>query len=58
VAKIYYATQTGSGPPELTLFCNSPSRLSEGYRRYLLLDLCESFGLRGTPVRMKFRRSE
>ena len=57
-ARIYYATQTGTGPPELSLFCNSPSRLSDSYRRYLLLDLCDTFGFHGTPVRFKFRKSE
>jgi GTP-binding protein len=58
VAKIYYATQTGSRPPEITLFCNAPSRLSDPYRRYLLLDLCDTFEFHGTPVRLKFRKSE
>src|SRR6185369_9753604 len=57
-ARIYYATQTSTGPPELTLFCNAPSRLSDSYRRYLLLDLCDTFGFHGTPVRFKFRKSE
>jgi len=57
-AKVYYGTQTGRRPPEVTLFCNSPSRLSESYRRYLLLDLCDTFGFHGTPVRLKFRKSE
>jgi len=57
-ARIYYATQTSTGPPELTLFCNAPSRLSDSYRRYLLLDLCDTFGWYGTPVRFKFRKSE
>jgi GTP-binding protein len=56
--RIYYATQTHVGPPEFTLFCSAPSRLTDGYRRYLLLDLCDTFGLRGTPVRFKFRKSE
>jgi GTPase len=58
VAKIYYATQTGTSPPELTLFCNAPSRLSEAYQRYLLLDLRDTFGFPGTPVRLKLRKSE
>jgi GTP-binding protein len=57
-ARIYYATQTATRPPELTLFCNAPSRLSDSYRRYLLLDLCDTFGFHGTPVRLKFRKSE
>jgi GTP-binding protein len=58
VARVYYGTQTGRRPPEITLFCNSPSRLTESYRRYLLLDLCATFGFHGTPVRLKFRKSE
>ncbi len=57
-AKVYYGTQTGERPPEVTLFCNAPSRLSDSYRRYLLLDLCDTFGLHGTPVRLKLRKSE
>jgi GTP-binding protein len=58
VAKIYYATQTGTAPPELTLFVNAPSRVSEPYRRYLLLDLRDTYGFPGTPVRLKLRKSE
>ena len=54
----HYGTQTGRRPPEITLFCNSPARLGESYRRYLLLDLCDTFGFHGTPVRLKFRKSE
>ena len=57
-AKVYYGTQTGFRPPEVTLFCNSPARLNESYRRYLLLDLCDTFGFYGTPVRLKFRKSD
>ena len=58
VARIYYATQTGTSPPELTLFVNAPSRVSEAYQRYLLLDLKATFGFPGTPVRLKLRKSE
>lgn len=57
-AKVYYCTQTAHRPPEITMFCNSPARLSDSYRRYLLLDLCDTFGFHGTPVRLKFRKSE
>ena len=57
-AKVYYGTQTGHRPPEITMFCNSPARLSDSYRRFLLLDLCDTFGFHGTPVRLKFRKSE
>jgi GTP-binding protein len=56
--RIYYATQTGTGPPEVTLFVNQPSKLQENYRRYLWLHFCETFGFEGVPVRLRVRKSE
>ncbi len=56
--RIYYATQTGVRPPELTLFVNDPIRLGVSYRRFLLSDFIDRFGFRGIPVRMRFRRSK
>jgi GTP-binding protein len=58
IPKVYYVTQTGVGPPEFTLFVNAPARLSVAYRRYLWLDLADHFGFRGTPVRLRVRKSE
>lgn len=56
--KIYYLTQTGSGPPTFTLFVNAPSRLNDNYRRYLWGQFVEHFGFRGTPLRFKVKKSE
>ncbi len=56
--RLYYMTQTGVGPPEFTLFVNAPSRLSENYRRFLRLRLVEHFEFHGTPVRLRFKKSE
>jgi GTP-binding protein len=56
--RIYYMTQTGTRPPEFTLFVNAPSRLSENYRRFLWLQLTEHFEFHGTPVRLKVRKSD
>jgi len=56
--KIYYVTQTGTRPPEFTLFVNHPQRLGENYRRFLWLRLTEQFGFHGTPVRLRLRKSE
>ena len=56
--RIYYATQTRTGPPEITLFVNEPARLAENYRRYLWSHFCEHFGFSGTPVRLRVRRSD
>ena len=58
VPKLYYVTQTGTGPPEFTLFVNAPSRLSENYRRFLWLDFVDHFEFQGTPVRLRVRKSE
>jgi len=58
VPKLYYVTQTGTRPPELTLFANAPHRLSESYRRFLWLDFTDTFGFHGTPVRLKVRKSD
>ena len=58
VPKLYYMTQTGTGPPEFTLFANHPNRLSVNYRRFLWLDLTDHFEFHGTPVRLKVRKSE
>jgi GTP-binding protein len=56
--RIYYMTQTATGPPAFTLFVNSPARLSENYRRYLWSRFAEHFGFRGTPLRFKVRKSD
>jgi GTP-binding protein len=56
--KIYYATQTGHGPPEFTLFVNEPRRVSDNYRRFLVRDLNARFGFAGTPVRLRVRKSD
>jgi len=56
--RLYYMTQTDVGPPEFTLFVNAPSRLSENYRRFLRLRLIEHFEFHGTPVRLRFKKSE
>jgi GTP-binding protein len=57
-AKIYYATQTGQGPPEITLFVNEPSRLSANYRRFVWSRLADHFGFRGVPLRLRVRKSQ
>ena len=56
--KIYYVTQTGTRPPEFTLFVNHPQRLGENYRRFLWLRLAERFDFHGTPLRLRVRKSE
>lgn len=56
--KIYYLTQTGTRPPQFTMFVNAPSRLTDNYRRFLASRFNEHFGFHGTPVRLRMRKSE
>ena len=48
--RVYYATQTGTRPFRIKLFCNREETLSESYRRYLEAGLVEEFGLNGCPI--------
>ena len=54
--KINYATQTGSQPPQLTLFCNAPTLVDDNYERFLENRIRERFDLIGTPIRLRFRQ--
>jgi len=56
--KLYYVAQTGTRPPEFTLFANHPARLNENYRRFLRQRFAEHFGFHGTPLRLRVRKSE
>jgi GTP-binding protein len=48
--RIYYATQTGTRPFRLKLFCNQDRNLTESYRRYLEAGLVKEFDLDGCPI--------
>ncbi|HJT60019.1 MAG TPA: ribosome biogenesis GTPase Der [Ktedonobacteraceae bacterium] len=53
--KIYYATQTQVNPPTFVFFVNDPQALHFSYERYLENQLRETFGFKGTAIRMFFR---
>jgi GTP-binding protein len=53
--KIYYVTQTGCRPPEITIFCSDPTGVHPSYHRYLQKQIGAAFLLTGTPVRLRFR---
>jgi GTP-binding protein len=48
--RVYYATQTGTRPFRIKLFCNREEKLTEQYRRYLEAGLVEEFDLNGCPI--------
>ncbi len=53
--KIFYATQTGTQPQTITLFVNTPGRLTDAYEAFLIKRLRQEFGLEGAPVILKLK---
>jgi GTP-binding protein len=53
--RFFYVTQTGSRPPEVTVFTSAPARVPAAYARYLRTRFVEAFGLVGVPLRVRFR---
>ncbi len=51
--KIYYMTQIATRPPTFVCFCNSKQLFHFSYARYIENQIRETFGLEGTPVRIK-----
>ena len=58
--KYYYITQVDIKPPTFVVFVNYPDGVHFSYLRYIENNLRQSFGFRGTPVRIfaKRRRPE
>jgi GTP-binding protein len=53
--RLFYVTQTGTAPPEVTVFASAPARIPTAYERYLRTRFAEAFGLIGVPLRVRFR---
>jgi GTP-binding protein len=53
--KIYYATQTQVNPPTFVFFVNDPTAVHFSYERYLENRLRDTFGFKGTAIRMFFK---
>lgn len=54
--KLFYATQASVRPPTFVVYANYPEAIHFSYKRYVQNRLRESFGFRGTPVRVFFRQ--
>jgi GTP-binding protein len=52
---LFYATQTGKAPPELTVFTNAPGSIPPSYTRYLTKRVADAFELVGVPIRVHYR---
>jgi GTP-binding protein len=56
--RIRYATQTGIKPPTFVLFTTTVGKIHFSYLRYLENCLRETYGFRGTPIRLAIRGRE
>ena len=54
--KVYYMTQTSVAPPTFVLFCNSAALLLFSYQRYIENCLRDTFGFKGTPIKLVIRQ--
>jgi GTP-binding protein len=54
-ARLYYATQIGSGPPRFALFVSGTGKLHFSYLRYLENAVRDAFPLAGAPIRFNIR---
>ncbi|MEZ4330564.1 MAG: ribosome biogenesis GTPase Der [Myxococcota bacterium] len=53
--KLFYASQVGTRPPTVVVFCTDPDAIQTSYVRFLENQLRESFGFEGSPVRVRLR---
>jgi GTP-binding protein len=56
--KLNYITQAKARPPSFVLFCTRADAVPEGYRRYLVNALRETFELPGVPIRLTLREKK
>ena len=54
--KIYYMTQISVAPPTFVIFCNNIELFHYSYQRYLENCMRETFGFRGTPIKLIIRQ--
>ncbi|MBE0415824.1 MAG: ribosome biogenesis GTPase Der [Dehalococcoidia bacterium] len=54
--KVLYATQAESSPPTFIFFVNDATLVHFSYQRYLENRLRQSFGFKGAPLRLIFKR--
>ncbi len=54
--KIYYMTQVSTAPPTFVIFCNNVELFHFSYQRYIENCLRNTFGFKGTPIRLIIRQ--
>ena len=56
--KLRYAHQGGRNPPVIVIHGNQTDKLPEAFRRYLINRFRKAFKLKGTPVRLSFKKGK
>jgi len=56
--KIFYATQVGTQPPTIVLFCNDPTNFTNAYKRYLLGVFRDHLPFGEVPIKLYLRKRE
>jgi GTPase len=56
--KLRYAHQGGRNPPVIVIHGNQTDSVPDAYRRYLVNVFRQTYGLKGTPVRVEFRSDD
>ncbi len=54
--KIKYITQVRENPPVFAFYCNEPTLIDDGYRRYLENRMRDHFPFRGVPISLTFKQ--
>lgn len=53
--RLYYITQASIAPPTFVIMANQPDDVHFSYQRYVVNQIRERFGFRGTPIRVRYR---
>ncbi|MGP1449766.1 MAG: ribosome biogenesis GTPase Der [Wolinella sp.] len=56
LVRIYYATQYGVRPPQISLVMNRPNSLHFSYKRYVVNFLRDNFDFTGSPILIRARK--
>ncbi len=56
--KLRYGTQVSVAPPTFLFFSNLPKEIPAHYIRYVHNSLRKRWGFWGTPIRIRFRKSQ
>ncbi|KZL11510.1 ribosome biogenesis GTPase Der [Pseudovibrio sp. Ad26] len=56
--RLRFMTQPKTRPPHFVVFSSKPDNLPESYTRYLVNGIRERFDIKGTPIRLSYRKGD